>query len=489
MKKSIAKNYIYNLIYQMLTILLPLITTPYLSRVLGAEPIGIYGYTISIVTYFILFGSLGVAMYGQREIAYLQQDKKARSKAFWEIVIVRAITLTISIILFYLIYGRTGDYALYYKILIVQLIANIFDISWLFQGIEEFDKIVIRNLVVKMLSLLLIFTLIKTPNDLWKYFAIYVGAELIGNLTLWFYIPKYLEKIEINELRFKRHIKPALALFIPQIAIQIYTVLDKTMIGKLTNDMAEVGYYEQAQKIVKAALTIISALQTVMNSRIANAYATDNKKEIKLCLEKSFDFVWILSIPMMFGLIAIAPKFVPWYYGEGFDGVTPILIATAPILIALGLNGITGVQYLVQIGKQKIFTISVTIGAIVNVIFNLMLIPFFGGVGAAIASVIAEVAILGIQLRPFKEQFSILEILKLSVKCLISGIVMFIVVKIMVNCMLVSIINTVIQVAVGGIIYIFMLFILKYQFLKDLYYQLISGIKSKLRGGNKNASN
>ena len=281
MKKSIAKNYIYNLIYQMLTILLPLVTTPYLSRVLGAENIGIYGYTISIVTYFILFGTLGVSMYGQREIAYKQSDKAARSKAFWEIIILRTITLSISILLFYLIYGRTGEYAIYYRILIIQLVANLFDISWLFQGIEEFDKTVVRNLIVKLLSLVLIFVVIKTPEDLWKYFAIYVGAELLGNMTLWLYLPKYLEKINLEKIELKKHIKPIMALFVPQIAIQIYTVLDKTMIGKLTGNMVEVGYYEQAQKIVKAALTVIAALQTVMNSRIAYAYASKNEKEVK----------------------------------------------------------------------------------------------------------------------------------------------------------------------------------------------------------------
>lgn len=482
MKKSIAKNYIYNLIYQMLTILLPLVTTPYLSRVLGAEPIGIYGYTISIVTYFILFGSLGVAMYGQREIAYLQQDKKGRSKAFWEIIIIRTTTLIISTLLFYLIYGRSGEYALYYRILIVQLVANIFDISWLFQGIEEFDKTVVRNLIVKLLSLVLIFVIIKTPDDLWKYFLIYVGAELIGNVTLWLYIPKYLEKINIKELEFKKHIKPTLSLFIPQIAIQIYTVLDKTMIGKITGNMTEVGYYEQAQKIVKAALIATSALQTVMNSRIANAYANRDEKEIKSCLEKSFNFVWFLTIPMMFGLIAVANKFVPWYYGEGFDGVTSILIATSPILVAIGLSGVTGVQYLVQIGKQKEFTISVTIGAIINVIVNAILIPFWGGIGAAIASVIAEATILGIQIIYIKNQFTILEILKSSIKCLISGIVMFIVVKILVNYMEISILNTIIEVIVGGIIYSLMLVILRYRFLQDLYSQVISGIKVKIDG-------
>ena len=481
MKKSIAKNYIYNLIYQMLTILLPLVTTPYLSRVLGAEPIGIYGYTISIVTYFILFGSLGVAMYGQREIAYLQQDKKGRSKTFWEIIVIRTITLTISILLFYLVYGRSGEYALYYRILIIQLVANIFDISWLFQGIEEFDKTVVRNLIVKLLSLVLIFTIIKTPDDLWKYFLIYVGAELIGNVTLWLYIPKYLEKINIKELQLKKHIKPTISLFVPQIAIQIYTVLDKTMIGKITGNMTEVGYYEQAQKIVKAALTVTTALQTVMNSRIANAYAIGDKKEIKTCIEKSFNFVWCLTIPMMFGLMAVASKFVPWYYGEGFDGVVPILISTAPILVAIGLSGITGIQYLVQIGKQKEFTISVTAGAIINVIINAILIRFWRGMGAAIASVIAEISILAIQLIYIKEEISIWEILKLSIKCIISGIVMFAIVKILANYMSVSILNTIIEVGIGGIVYVIMLIILRYQFFIDLYNQIIGVIKSKYR--------
>ena len=489
MKKSIAKNYIYNLIYQMLTILLPLVTTPYLSRVLGAENIGIYGYTISIVTYFILFGTLGVSMYGQREIAYKADDKKQRSKSFWEIIAIRTISLSISIILFFLIYGRSGDYAIYYRILIIQLVANLFDISWLFQGIEEFDKTVIRNLIVKILSLVLIFVAIRTPEDLWKYFAIYVGAELLGNITVWLYLPKYVEKVSIKELELRKHIKPTLALFMPQIAIQIYTVLDKTMIGIITNDMIEVGYYEQAQKIVKAALTVVTALQTVMNSRIANAYAQDNKEEVKQCLEKSFNFVWLLAIPMMFGLMAVAPKFVPWYYGDGYDGVTNILIATAPILIAIGLNGVTGIQYLVQVGKQKTFTISVTIGATVNVILNMILIHFFNGVGAAIASVIAELSILGYQLIYFREQFSIWQILKLSIKCFISGIVMYIVVNILVNFMEVSILNTIIQVIVGAIVYAIMLIILKYQFFKDLLNQVLGGIKGKVGGKIQNAKN
>ena len=220
-----------------------------------------------------------------------------------------------------------------------------------------------------------------------------------------------------------------------------------------------------------------------MNSRIANAYATKNEKEVKECLEKSFNFIWLITVPMVFGLIAVATKFVPWYYGEGFEGVTNILIVTAPILIAMGISGVTGTQYLVQIGKQKEFTISVICGAITNVIFNIILIHFFNGVGAAMASVIAEIVIALVQLKYFKDQFKITEILKLGTKCVISGIVMFIFVKLLTDILPISIINTIIEVIVGGIIYIIMLIILKYSFLTDIYNQIIGGIKNKLSKG------
>lgn len=478
MKKSIAKNYIYNLAYQLLTILLPLITTPYLSRVLGVEPIGIYGYTSSIVTYFILFGSLGVAMYGQREIAYSQQDKKARTKIFWEIIIVRTISLTISMIIFYLTFARTGEYALYYRILLIQIFANIFDISWLFQGLEEFDKTVIRNMIVKVLCLALIFILVKQAGDLWKYFVIYVGAELIGNMSLWLYIPKYLEKISIKNLQLKKHIKPTLALFLPQIAIQIYTVLDKTMIGAITNNMAEVGYYEQAQKVVKAMIMVITALGTVMNSRIANEYSKGNNKEINNCLKQSFNFVWLLGIPMVFGVMAIASKFVPWYYGEGFEPVISVLIITSPIMLSIGLNNITGLQYLIQVGEEKIFTKSVIIGAVLNIIFNYVLIKWIGAAGAAISSVIAETAILFVQIKYVKDKIDIKEMFILSWKCWISGIGMFACVFGLSNILGVSILNTMIEVAVGGIIYILMLLILKHEFLYDIINQFFNAIKN-----------
>lgn len=476
-KKSIAKNYIFNLVYQLLSIVLPLVTTPYLSRVLGAEPIGIYGYTISIVTYFILFGTLGISMYGQREIAYVQNDKNKQSKAFWEINIVRFITLPISMLIFYLSFCLNGDYQIYYRILLLYMISNMFDISWYLQGIEEFGKTVIRNIIVKALSLILIFVCVKTQNDLWKYLLIFSGAELLGNLTMWMYLPRYINKVEFKKLEIKKHIKPTIMLFIPQIATQIYTVMDKTMVGLITNNMSEVGYYEQAQKIVKSALTVITSLGTVMSSRIANCYANNKKEEILANIEKSFNFVCFLGIPIVLGIIGISKNLVPWFYGDGYEKVVSLLIATSPIILAIGFSNVTGLQYLVPIGKQKEYTKSVTIGALSNLILNIILIKLFQSIGAAIASVISEIFVFAVQYYYIRDIIKIRRIAKISCKYLISGFVMLGILVITQVMMIPSAMNTIIQIILGAIIYILILIILKDKFVLENIRNILGRIK------------
>lgn len=480
-KKSIAKNFTFNLIYQLLTLLLPLITTPYISRILGAEPIGVYGYTVSIVTYFILFGTLGISMYGQREIAKCDDDIDKRTCSFYEIVLIRLCSLTASMLIFYLCFCTKGEYLIYYRILLIQMIANLFDISWLFQGVEDFDKTVVRNIIVKILSIVLIFTLVKQANDLWLYYVIFVGSELIGNISLWFYLPKYLKKIEVGKLKFKKHLLPTLALFIPQVAIQIYTVLDKTMIGMITNDMSMVGFYEQAQKVVRAALVIVASLQIVMNSRVANAYSKNDNEEIKNCLDKSFDFVWFLGIPLMFGLIATAKNLVPWYYGAGYEPIISIIISISPIVVAVGLNGITGIVYLIQTGKQTAFTISVVIGAIVNIILNSILISIYGGAGAAVASAIAETIIFLCHLPIIRKEYKISKIFNKAIKPLIIGTIMCFIVSYVSNKFTPTAFHTLILVLIGAIVYFMGLLIVRYDFIYKIINQIYEFVKVKVK--------
>lgn len=476
-RNSVSKNYIYNLTYQILLIVLPIITTPYVSRALGAENVGIYSYTLSIVSYFILFGSLGIALYGQREIAYVRNDKEKTSRTFWEIICLRCLTMIIVSIIYYIIFANGQEYQIYYEILILEIIANMIDISWFFQGLEEFKRIVTRSIIIKIISVFSIFALVKTNNDLPIYILIYTISNVLGNVILCIYMPKYLSKIKFNSLDIKKHVKPTIALFIPQIAVQIYTILDKTMIGKILGDMSEVGNYEQSQKIIKMAMTAVTAIGTVVAPRIANIVATGKKEEVQEYLKNSYRLVWFLGIPIMLGLIAISKNLVPWFLGEGYERSAILINIGAILVMAIGLNNVSGMQYLIPTKKQNIYTKSVVIGAIFNFICNIILIPKLKSVGAILASALAEILILIVQLIYIRKDITLKIAYSNNMKYLISGIVMAVLVFTIGNFMSPSILTTIIQILIGAIAYIILLTLLK----DKMIYELLEKLHIKRR--------
>lgn len=479
MKKSITKNYIYNVSYQILTLILPLITTPYVSRVLGAENLGIYGFTLSIATYFILFGTLGISMYAQREIAYVQDDKHKRSKLFWEIFIFRFITMLISICVYYFLYINGSQYKIYYVVLTIEMIAVIFDISWLFQGLEDFKKTVTRNLIIKIISIISIFTFVKDEKDIINYFIIYVASNLIGNMSLWLYLPKYINKIKVRELQILKHLRPTISLFIPQIAIQIYTLLDKTMLGIFIEDKKEVGYYDQAQKIIRMLLTVVTSLGAVMLPRIANTFANGDRKLINEYTKRSFNFVYFLSIPMVFGMILVAKDFVPLFFGQGYEKVAILISIISPVLILIGLSNVTGMQYLLPTKRQKEFSLSVIIGAIVNFIINIIFIMKYQSIGASISTVIAEAIVTIAQLYFLRKDIDIKEIIILSKKYIFASIIMFSISYICGIFIDNSLIKMALQLIVGMLTYVTILFILKDKFLNYLIEKIKKTILKK----------
>ena len=354
MKNKIIKNYLYTLIYQILIVILPIVTMPYVSRVLGAENIGIYGFTVSVVTYFTLLCGFGITKYGQREIAYTQDDRKKRSKIFWELCLIKLVAVLLFSVVFIVLFCTDKDYGLYYTILLVEIIAVLFDITWFFQGLEDFKKVVIRNVIVKIISVAAIFIFVKNESDLVIYFLIFVLSTLIGNVSLWVKLGKYVDRPDFKFVKLKRHLKPMFSLFIPQIAVSIYTVLDKTMLGWLTNDMSEVGYYEQSQKIIKLALTLVTTMSVVMMPRISNIFFNKDDEQMNKYMNMSFRFDWFMGALIMFGVAAIAPTFVPWFFGGGFDKAIDLLVYTSPVIIIIALSSTIGSQYLVSIKKQNI---------------------------------------------------------------------------------------------------------------------------------------
>lgn len=468
-QKSISKNYLYNLFYQILVIVMPLITTPYLSRVLGAEAIGIYSYTLSIATYFILFGTLGISLYGQREIAYVQEDDKKRSITFWEILFLKIITMTISIFIFWVTYGMHGQYKIYYRILVIELISQCIDISWFFQGIEEFKKTVIRNSIVKLIFAICIFMFVKSPNDLIKYIVIIAGANLFGNMSLWIYIPKYIQKVAIKDLHVFKHLKPTILLFIPQIAVQIYTVLDRTMLGIIIEDKSEVGFYEQAQKVVKLLLTLITSLGTFMVPRMASTFAKGDKEQLKKYMYSSFSFVFFLAFPIMAGLILISGEFVPIFFGQGYEKVAVLINVIVPITLFIGLSNIIGTQYLLPTKRQTEFSISVIVGAIVNFILNIIVIKKYASIGASITTVIAEFLVTAVQFYFVRKEIDIKTVLRLSKNNIIATVIMFGIVYITTKVLtLHGIYSIIIQITEGCIIYGIILILLKDSFVNDV---------------------
>ena len=398
-KKSVRKNYFYNLIYQLFVLILPIVTTPYVSRILGAKNIGIYGYTLSISAYFVLFGVLGTNLYGQREIAYYQKDKKKYTKIFYEILLLKLIVMALAMGVFYITFAKgSGGYSLFYKILMLELFANGIDVSWFFQGLEDFKKTSIRNFIVKIISIILIFVLVKEKSDLNLYFIIYVLSILVGNLSLWISLPKYLDKLNFKELKIFNHFLPTFIMFVPQAAIQVYTVLDRTMIGKIIHDKTEVGYYTQAEKIVKLLLTIVSSLGIVMLPRLASKFAAGDNEGIKKYIYKSFRFTSLLSFPIIMGIVACSDYFVPVFFGEGYDRVSIVMKMLCPIILFIGVSGIIGYQYFLATKHQKEYTASVIIGSIINFIINIIMIPKYGAVGAAIGTIAAEFSVAFVQI-------------------------------------------------------------------------------------------
>lgn len=467
-KKSLVKNYFYNLIYQICTFLPLLIITPYLSRILGAEKIGIYSFTSSILSYFVLFGCLGINLYGQREIAALQNDINKRSKTFYELLFLKAIFIFISTLVFAITCFRDPTYGIYYKILSIELIFNIFDISWFYQGIENFKKMTIQNLVVKILLTGSVFIFIRSDEALITYFVIMVLLNSFSWLLLWLNLNKYLTKINLKKLNIFKHFRNALSIFIPQIAIQVYTVLDKTMLGWMLNDMKEVGYYEQSQKLIHLCLMLITSFGTVMVPRISNLHAENKSIELKERIVKAFNVVSFIAFPMCFGLMAISNNLVYWFFGIDFIPTKGLICILCFLFLAIGFNNITGIQYALSTNNQNKFTVSVVIGALFNALLNLLLIPIFKSSGAAIASVVAETLIFIIQVLYFKKVFDFKSIFKNNIKYFFCSIVMLVFVILLGKVLPISLIGTLVQTVCGIIIYLLLLLFIKDKFVFEM---------------------
>ena len=404
--KRFVKNYIYNMSYELLALLVPLITVPYVSRVLGASAIGDYGFPSGVVSYFGIIAALGTQNYAKKEIAFSQSDERSRSSIFWEIFLFRIIS-TFIVLICYLTFIQFSDseFKTLYIIQLITVLSWILDFSWLFQGMENFKITAIRNTIVKVISTLLVFLFVKSKTDLNIYAIILSGSILIGNITLIPNIKKYVVRVPIRQLDIRRHLSGILIMFSSVVAVQIYTVVDQTMLGILVNN-TEVGYYSQAQKIIKVALTVVSSYALILLPRVAVLFKTNNKKEMNKYVNLSIDYLFFLALPLTVGVLLCASDFVPVYFGAGYEPVAGLMRVLSILFIVTGAGQLAG-SFLTAINKQIQCTIAVGLGALINVALNIVLIKRLSSIGACVASVIAELTVTLITVFVINKMFSL----------------------------------------------------------------------------------
>lgn len=389
--KSVKKNFIYSTFYQILMIITPLITAPYLSRVLGADGIGIQSYTNSIQTYFILLATLGTASYGAREISRNRDNKGAYTKLFWEIELLTVITTSICILFWGILICFSTKYKIIYLVMTFNLFATMFDISWFFSGLEEFKFIVLRNTFFKLLGIVLMLCLVKSRNDLIKYIFILASTNMVSSLSTWSYLPRVLVKVDFHKLNVFKHLKETLVYFIPTIATSVYTVLDKTLIQVITKNELHNGYYAQAENVINLAKSVVfTAINSVVGVRISYLFTEKKIDEIKSRIDNSLNYIFFMGMGCIGGIIGVAKTFVPTMFGKGYGPVVYLLYIFSPIILIIGISNCLGSQYYTPAGKRAQSSCYLIIGSAVNLVLNLVLIPRYASFGAAIASIMAE---------------------------------------------------------------------------------------------------
>ncbi|MEG0034734.1 oligosaccharide flippase family protein [Anaerorhabdus sp.] len=452
---SVKKNYLYQVLYEISSIIIPLITAPYVTRVLGASNLGVFSYTQSIANLFLSLARLGIVNHGSRSIAAVQNDRYLRSKIFSRIYCVQFIFASLVTIMYV-------SYAIFFienntTIALIQTIwvsVAIFDIAWVFGGIENFKLTVIRGITIKLVTLILLFVIVRNENDLWKYTLIMTGGMLLGNLILWKSWHKYFDfiKPKINEVLLE--IKPLIILFIPTIAVTIYTTMDKIMLGSISGEIYT-AYYEYSSKLVAIPMGFITSFGLVMLPRMSamSANGIDYSKQ-QQTITNSLIFVMFLSSAFSFGLAAISDVLIPLYYGSAFLSCVLLMKIIAIKLPAMAWANVIRTQILIPQHKNKLYIFSLFVGASVNLVLNFILIKNYKDIGVAIATVLSEITVCLIQSFFIEDKKVLIKPFMVSVLFILNGLIMYCVVTLFSNVIpLKGVLLLVLEVLIGATYY------------------------------------
>lgn len=447
---DLRRNYLYTVVMQCVSMLTPLITAPYVARVLGSEGVGTFSYVQSVATVFSLFAALGLSAYGLREVSRVRDDAVAVSRLFWELTRLRFVTTLVTLALYALLCFRVEDWRLYGAMGLL-ILATGLDLTWFFQATERFGTLMLRHLAVKGIGVVLIFAFVRDGADVTAYALIQTATTLLSNLLLWPRLRGVVGRCFVG--RFSAHLRPSLVYFVPAVATSVYTVLDKTMLGLLARDMSQNGYYESAHKIIRLLLAAVTSLNVVVGVRTSYLFGQKREDEVRGHLLDTYRFTCALAFPLWGGLMACADGFAVSFFGADFAAVGGMLRLFSPLLFLIGTGNVLGGLYLTPGGYRRRSNRAIFTGAAVNVVLNLLLIPRFGGYGAVAASVAAETAITALYLYFTHPFLSAWRLLRVAGRYALYGVTVFAAARIPTWWMPPTFATVLVQTAVGVLVY------------------------------------
>lgn len=480
-KKNTRINYIANLASQFLAIITPLITTPYVARVLQADGVGLYSYTASTAAIFVTIAQLGTSTYGSREIAYCRNDKERRTNVFYNVFLLRWLVIAVSFCVYLAIFCRHTEVSENYRPMFIlqslTIIATGFDVSWLYAGMEDFSTVALRDLLSKILSVLSIFIFIKSKDQIYLYTLLLAIDVILARGLSWFPLRKYIGKPNLKEINIFENISVILLLFIPQISGTISGLVDKFMIGMMTSTTYANGYYVEAEKIVSLCLALSTSIVGVMFPKASALFAQHKVVDILRITKKTSRFLWMLCLPAGLGMISIIDKVVPWFLGSGFEEVIPLTrLLSARFLIA-GISSGIGSLLLLAKGRQKEYVICVMFGTISNIILNVILIPKMYAIGAAIATVITSAFSCILQYYYVRKEYKITESIKEARPYIVPALLMFGIVYFCKGFFPPTIGSTFVLISIGIVVYAVMLLIKR----EELFMENIKIVYEKIK--------
>lgn len=467
--RNVVSNFLYQSIFQITKILLPIITVPIISRALGPGGVGVYNFTFSVTQYFVLLAGLGVSLYGNREIAISCHDRNVMSVTFFEIFLLKLVTSVICLLGF-IVFLIFSDSYVYFILQIFYLVGILIDISWFFMGIEDFKKTSLSSLVAQIGAFIGIVCLVHKPEDLYIYILIQSLSTFVSQLCPWFFLKNHIEFSVLKQVKWSnvfRRFKTAFSYLIPQISINFYTSLNKILLGIFIGSAA-VGYYSNSQTINMVAITLITTIDFVLLPKMSNLFSKNDTSKMLDIISKMIDIQLYFSIGAMFGILTIYEKFIPWFFGNGFEFLNQLIPLFSMLIVITPLGISIARQYLLPRGDIRHYNISVFVGAVINVLLVVLLLPTLGIYGVVIANIMAEISVIFSRLIPLYRQTNF-RLRLLNICCYIfSGIIMFLVTRYITRSLNYSIATTLIQILIGVFCYVLMTTILKKNVLFNL---------------------